>query len=382
MRYKLRMASAVLDHEIKPAAPFDGGSLLEFLDGRTVAGVEEVQGSAYRRTLRLARGGGIAEIEPDGARVRCRLILDDRRDSAEALAQVEHLLDLKHDPVALMDDLAEDSLIGPLVRARPGLRVPRAVDGFEIAVRAIVGQQVSVAGARTTLGRLVEAHGERLASPAGGLTHRFPAPEAIAAVPAEDFPFPRQRGEALRALARALAEGAIDLRPDADRERAEAQLLAIRGVGPWTASYISMRALGDPDAFLPTDLGVLRGLIRRRGPTTAAQADELALGWRPWRSYAVVYLWTKTYTLIGADGKPYESATPGTLGGHRRQKGYGRLDCPAALRWIAKGHYVKHRVFFADEATAIAAGYRPCAACLPEQYRAWKEGGLEAVSPR
>jgi metal binding Ada-like protein len=183
------------------------------------------------------------------------------------------------------------------------------------------------------------------------------------------------------ALARTLADGKVSLDPGGDREETRRRLLALPGIGPWTASYIAMRALRDRDAFLPTDHGVRRALELLGQDGRPAEAARLGERWRPYRAYAVQHLWArlaKTYTLVGRDGRPYESATPGTLGGHRRGKGYGRLDCPAALRWIAKGHYVKHRVFFADEATAIAAGYRPCAVCLPERYREWKANALKS----
>jgi AraC family transcriptional regulator of adaptative response / DNA-3-methyladenine glycosylase II len=185
--------------------------------------------------------------------------------------------------VAVAAHLSEDPLLAPLVRRRPGLRVPGCVDGFELAVRAIVGQQVSVAGARTVLGRLVAEYGGPV-TPVEGLTHRFPAPAALAAGDPTRLPFPRTRARALVELARLVAEGDLRLDAGADPAETRAQLTAIPGVGPWTADYVAMRALGDPDVFLPGDVGIRDALARLGGPADDAR-------WRPWRSYAVVHLW-------------------------------------------------------------------------------------------
>ena len=264
--------------------PFDGESLLAFLAARAIAGVEEVIGGTYRRTAALERGGGVVAATPEVAGVRCELRLDHPDDADDAAARCRRLFDLDADPGAIAAGLARDPLLAPLVRRRPGLRVPGAVDGFEMAARAIVGQQVSVAGARTVLGRLVAEHGEPLGEPDGGLTHRFPAPAALAEVDPAAFPFPRTRAEALVTVARLAAGGELRLDGQADPDEIRAALTAVRGVGPWTASYIAMRALGDPDAFLPGDVGI-RHALGRLGPG----ADDER--WRPWRSYAVMHLW-------------------------------------------------------------------------------------------
>jgi AraC family transcriptional regulator of adaptative response / DNA-3-methyladenine glycosylase II len=181
-------------------------------------------------------------------------------------------------------------VLGPLIERRPGLRVPSTVDGFELAVRAVVGQQVSVAGARTVLGRLAARYGEPLEADRG-LARRFPSPAALAAADPADFPFPRVRGEALRALARLVMEGRLDLGAGADQAATCATLLEIRGVGPWTASYIGMRALGDRDAWLAGDVGLRNALERLGHPGDGAAALRQADAWRPWRSYAVMHLW-------------------------------------------------------------------------------------------
>jgi AraC family transcriptional regulator, regulatory protein of adaptative response / DNA-3-methyladenine glycosylase II len=178
------------------------------------------------------------------------------------------------------EHFARDPWLGPLVAARPGLRVPGTVDGGELAVRAVFGQQVSLAAARTLAARMLTAVGDPLREPVGTLTHAWPAPEAIVEY-APSLAMPRSRQRAVAALAAALADG-LRLEPGAD---ARAELLALPGVGPWTAEYVAMRALGDPDAWLPTDLGVRHGLARLGAGAEAAEA------WRPFRAHAVVHLW-------------------------------------------------------------------------------------------
>jgi AraC family transcriptional regulator of adaptative response / DNA-3-methyladenine glycosylase II len=182
-------------------------------------------------------------------------------------------------------------VLAPLVRRRPGLRVPRATDGFELAVRAVVGQQVTLAAARRTAGRLVALYGRRLDEPAGAITHLFPTPAAVAEVDSLELRMPRVRANALRALARAVLDGELDLRHGADREAATHTLLELPGIGPWTASYVGMRALGDSDAFPPGDAAVRSALERLGEDGRPAAARRLAERWRPWRSYALMHLW-------------------------------------------------------------------------------------------
>ena len=272
-----RLSAAVGQLEFTP--PLNGRALIEFFAARAVHGVEEVTSDdAYRRSVRLAHGAGVVELDE---RARARLWLDDPRDEDEALACCRRLFDLAGDPAPIVAALGDDPLIGPLVRADPGRRVPGSVDPAEIAFRAVLGQQVSVAAAATAAGRLVAAHGERLARPVGAVTHFFPTPAALLeAEPA----VPRARVRALRALASGLAEDPAIL---ADEER----LLALPGIGPWTAGYIAMRALGDRDAFLPADLGVRRALEALGHPGDPKSAASLAERWRPYRAYANQYLW-------------------------------------------------------------------------------------------
>jgi AraC family transcriptional regulator of adaptative response / DNA-3-methyladenine glycosylase II len=281
--------------------PFDGPALARFLAPRALPGVELVEPDAYSRTLSLPHGPGRVRVElpdlpaePAGATatIPVRFHLADLRDLSAAVERVRRLLDADADPVAVLADLGADPLLAPLLRRHPGLRVPGHTDGAELAVRAVVGQQISVVGARTVLARLVAAHGAQLpADPTAprGLTHLFPTSAALAGLDPDVLPMPRARGRALVALCRALADGELTLDRGPDRRDVAGRLLALPGIGPWTASYLAIRALGDPDAFMPTDLGTRDALLRLgRDPRAAA---ALAEPWRPWRSYAQAHLW-------------------------------------------------------------------------------------------
>ena len=279
-------------------APFDGGALLAWLAARAVPGVEEVDGEVYRRSLRLAHGPGVAELAIEDGRVRCRLWLQDRRDVTTAERLCRRLLDLDADPAAVAEHLGRDPLIGALVRAAPGLRVPGSVDGPELAVRAVLGQQISVAAARTGAGRLVAEHGEALPRPRGAVAALFPTARVLAALDPARLPMPRARAVALVGLCRALADGELRLDGGADRAQARRRLLALPGIGPWTAGYVAMRALGDPDVFLAEDLGVRHALRRLGGPDDPRAARALAEAWAPWRSYASQHLWQAPATEV------------------------------------------------------------------------------------
>jgi AraC family transcriptional regulator, regulatory protein of adaptative response / DNA-3-methyladenine glycosylase II len=286
-------AMTALALRLRYRAPFDAAGLLGFLGARAVPGVEAWDGATYRRVLSLPHGPGIAELAPaaDGDHVRCELRLADLRDLGAAVQRCRRLLDLDADPVAVAEALGADALLGAQVRAEPGRRVPGAVDGAELAVRAVLGQQVSVAGARTLAGRLTAALGAPLDAADGALTHAFPTAAAIAAADPEALGLTRARARALIGLCAALAVGDLDLDPGADREEARAKLLALPGIGPWTAEYVAMRALGDPDAFPATDLGIRRALERAGHAGDPKAVVTLAERWRPWRAYAVQHLW-------------------------------------------------------------------------------------------
>jgi AraC family transcriptional regulator, regulatory protein of adaptative response / DNA-3-methyladenine glycosylase II len=277
--------------ELRFRPPLQGSALLAWLAARAVPGVEQVEGARYRRSLRLAGGAGVVEVDLGGDALRGRAWLDYPRDADAAAERMRRLLDLDADPTPIGSVLGRDALLGPLVAAAPGLRVPGTVDGAELAVRAVLGQQVSVAAARTAAARLTDAYGEAIAQPIGGVTRLFPSAATLAALDAADLPMPRSRARALVGLCRALAAGDLRLDPDADRDETRRALLALPGIGPWTEGYIAMRALGDPDVFLVEDLGVRHGLSALGGPGDARTARALAEAWAPWRSYASQYLW-------------------------------------------------------------------------------------------
>jgi AraC family transcriptional regulator of adaptative response / DNA-3-methyladenine glycosylase II len=283
--------SNVLTVRLAHRDPLDWAGLLSFLAVRAVPGIEEVVEGAYRRTLRLPHGWAVAELRRGERHVECRLRLSDLRDLGSAVGRCRRLCDLDADAVPIDAQLTEDRLIAPLVRETPGRRVPGSVDGAELALRAVLGQQVSVAAARSAAGKITAALGEPLPAPDGGLTHLFPSAGALAEADPATLSGPHRRRETLRALACALANGEIALGPGSDRAEARSRLTAIAGIGEWTADYIAMRSLADPDAFMPTDLGVRRALqgLGRSGDPKRAVA--LAERWRPWRAYAVQHLW-------------------------------------------------------------------------------------------
>ncbi|MFC9245547.1 AlkA N-terminal domain-containing protein [Streptomyces sp. NPDC057136] len=273
-------------------APLNPSNLFGHLAATAVPGVEEWRDGAYRRTLNLPHGHGIVSLAPRPDHIACRLLLTDPRDLTQAISRCRWLLDLDADPVAVDEQLRADPLLAPLVDKAPGRRVPRTVDGAEFAVRAVLGQQVSTAAARTHAARLVTAHGTPVDDPEGGLTHLFPTPQALAGLDPEALALPRTRRRTLTTLVAALADDSLRLGTDTDWERSRAELAALPGFGPWTVEVIAMRALGDPDAFLPTDLGIRRAAQQLGLPATPAALTARATHWRPWRAYAVQYLWT------------------------------------------------------------------------------------------
>ncbi|QFR01246.1 DNA-3-methyladenine glycosylase 2 family protein [Streptomyces phaeolivaceus] len=284
-------ASGVLSLRLPFRAPLNPDNLFGHLAATAVPGVEEWRDGAYRRTLRLPYGHGIVGLTPEPDHIGCRLTLGDLRDLPVAISRCRRMLDLDADPVAVDEQLRTDPVLAPLVDRAPGRRVPRTVDEAEFAVRAVLGQQVSTAAARTHAARLVLAHGEPVDDPEGGLTHLFPTPEALAAVDPETLAMPRTRRTTFTTLVRQLAAEEIHLGVDSDWAETRARLLALPGFGPWTVDVIAMRALGDPDAFLPTDLGIRRTARELGLPSTPAALTARAAAWRPWRAYAVQYLW-------------------------------------------------------------------------------------------
>jgi AraC family transcriptional regulator of adaptative response / DNA-3-methyladenine glycosylase II len=310
--------SGALSLRLPYRAPLDAHGLIAFLAMRCVPGVEEVHDGAYRRAISLPHGGGTLELRPADGHIHARYWLDDVRDLGAAMQRSRALLDLDSDPHAVTDTLGSDALLGALVREAPGRRVPGHVDAHELAVRAVLGQQVSVAGARTLAGRLVADYGEPLARPRGTITHRFPTALALAGADPQRLGMPRARARALSGLAKALAHGDLVLDVGVARDDARAQLLALPGIGPWTSEYIAMRALRDPDAYLPTDLGVRRALEALAHDGRPAAAQAVAERWRPYRAYAVQHLWASLHapqptirtSAQPATSKPPSAATP------------------------------------------------------------------------
>ena len=278
-------------------APLDVTALWSYLSDRAVPGLEHAAWPTYARTLRLHHGVGVVALDLGDAtavvagkgHVTARLHLDDHRDLSSAVARCRRLLHLDADPAGTVAALGDDPLLGPLVRRRPGLRVPGSVDAYETAVRTIVGQQVSVAAARTVVGDLVRRYGTPMSTPYGTLTHVFPEPKALAA--ATELPMPATRAAAVAALARAVDAGDLRLGPGADRDAAAVALRTLPGVGPWTAAYVALRGLGDPDAFPDGDLG-LRQALRALGVDGPRAVTTLAQRWRPLRAHAAQQLWT------------------------------------------------------------------------------------------
>lgn len=274
--------------------PFDWPHMLGFLGKRAVPGMEMVEGDCYRRTISLGGLGGMLEIRPDLAnnQLIARFALAEMSYLQAAIERLRRLLDLSADPGEIAVQLGADPALAVSVSARPGLRVPGAWDPFELCVRAILGQQITVAGAVTLAGRLVKAFGAPLdKAPQPGLTHLFPTPEALAEADIAGIGMPGSRAATISALSAAFARGAFDFSA-APAPQIVAQLRAIRGIGKWTAQYIAMRALGDPDAFPEGDVALVRAMAALGEDLDSDALTRRAEAWRPWRAYAAMHLWS------------------------------------------------------------------------------------------
>ena len=283
---------SVMSLRLPVRAPFAYEGLFGHLAASAVTGVEEVRDGTYRRTLRLPHGSGIVSLTPHPDHVRCRLVLDDFRDLSAATARCRRLLDLDADPEAIVTALSADEQLSALIGKAPGQRIPRTVDEHELAVRVVLGQQVSLAAARTHAGRLATAYGQPIDDAEGGLTRVFPSMEQLAEIDPQYLAFPKARQRTLVALIGALSEGTVALDPGSDWNVAREQLLALPGIGPWTAEMIAMRGLGDPDAFPGSDLGVVMAARQLGLPDVPRLLVEHSSRWRPWRSYVTQHLWT------------------------------------------------------------------------------------------
>ena len=299
-------ATGMITMRLAVRTPYDGRSWLRFMAVHAIEGVEAFGDGWYARTLALPHGTGTVRLEVphvvepgETAFASATFALTDLRDIGAAVERTRRMLDADCDPVEVSTAFAGDPVIGALVSRSPGLRVPGHVDGNEVAVRTLLGQQVTLRWGCTLAERLTAQHGRRLPSPAqgtsDGLTHLFPDAATLAELDPDDLPMPRARGRALVALCRALADGSITLDRGTDREEVRRSLLALPGIGPWTADLIALRALGHPDVFLPTDIGTRNALSRLGAPPD--RAEELADGWRPWRSYAQLHLWSSLPVL-------------------------------------------------------------------------------------
>lgn len=271
--------------------PYDWDHLRNFLARRATPGVERVDEQSYARLIRTDAGHAVIQVQPlpDEDALRLRV----RGAPAAALFQIataaRRVFDLAADPALLAGGLQSDPLLRPLLRRRPGIRIPGTWDAFECAVRAVLGQQVTVAAARTLAGRLVERTGEPVATTVAGLDRLFPTPQAIATANLDGLGLTGARIAALEALAVAVIEGRVAF--DRPAEEVVAQLRELPGFGEWTAQYIALRALGEPDAFLSADLVVRRMAAGGAAALTAKELDRRAEAWRPWRGYAVMHLW-------------------------------------------------------------------------------------------
>lgn len=272
--------------------PFAYQGVFGHLAASAVPGCEEVRDGTFRRSLRLPSGYGIVSLTPRPDHVSCALVLENVRDLATAIARCRRLLDLDADPEAVVDALSADHELRAVVAKAPGQRIPRTVDEQELALRAVLGQQVSTKAARTHADRLVRAYGNPITDTAGGLTHTFPSIAQLADLDPNQLALPAARKHCVLALIAALANGDVVLDPGCGWDSARRQLLAVPGIGPWTAEIVAMRGLGDPDAFPVTDLGVRLAATQLGLGSNEHALTARSAGWRPWRSYATQHLWT------------------------------------------------------------------------------------------
>jgi AraC family transcriptional regulator of adaptative response / DNA-3-methyladenine glycosylase II len=280
------LATLTLTCRLAYRPPYDWPQLARFLRGRAIPGVEHATDDSYTRTLALPEGGaGFLTVTPgNGHWLDLRLELPELGGAIALVARARRMFDCGADPAAINAHLARDAALKPLVRKRPGLRLPSAFDPFELAVRAIVGQQVSVAAATTVTGRVAARCGTPLAGPRAGLTHLFPAPTALASANLDGLGLTTRRADTLRGFAQAVTAGDLLLDTPRGPDAFAARMMALPGIGPWTAQYVALRAFGEPDAFPTGDLGLERAL-------PGVDLAQRSLDWCPWRGYAALHLW-------------------------------------------------------------------------------------------
>ncbi len=291
-RHTVAPGAGTLALRLPVRSPFCYQGAFGHLAATAAPGCEEVRDGSYRRTLRLPHGTGLVSLRPTPDHVSCRLTLADLRDLPTAVARCRRLLDLDTDPEAVVDALSRDPDLKALVAKAPGQRIPRTVDETELAVRVVLGQQVSIKAARTHTARLVSAYGQPVHDPDGALTHTFPAVRQLVEIDPAHLAVPRARRHALHALIAGINDGDVVLDAGCDWDRARHQLRTLPGVGSWSAELIAMRGLGDPDAFPVTDLGVQVAAAAHGLSVEARALTARSHRWRPWRSYATQHLWT------------------------------------------------------------------------------------------
>ena len=323
LRRRMRRAPAPgVDGELRltlrARAPFDGRAVLAFLAARAVPGLERIERGSYHRAIELDGGHTMLTVKPAAGVLQVSVARPTPRDLIGIAARVARVFDLNADATQILAHLKRDAMLARALGDRHDLRVPGAWHPFELAVRAILGQQVSVRGATTLAARLVQAFGEPLAEPAHGVTHVFPTAQRLASAGLGAIGLTRARAASLTGLARAVTEGELRFDRLGDLDQAVRTLTKLPGIGDWTAHYIAMRALGEPDAFPAADLGLLRAMepadagparsrsgtsLGHRAAPTAATPRELETrseAWRPWRAYAVMALWTKDNSNPGS----------------------------------------------------------------------------------
>jgi AraC family transcriptional regulator, regulatory protein of adaptative response / DNA-3-methyladenine glycosylase II len=310
VRDKTRREAGSLSVRLAYRPPYDWDAMLAFLRARAIPGVEMVSESVYRRTIAIGEASGMIEVAPaDKNRVDVSVQFPDMAALPQIIARVRRVFDLAADPDMIGEHLSLDPVLAPLVAARPGLRVPGGWDGFELAVRAIFGQQITVPAATKLLGRLVEAHGTRLPAPirdVEGLGHLFPSPARVAKADLSVLGMPKARAVAVTSLARAICADPAIFSRGACLEEAIAKLRSLPGIGEWTAQYIAMRELREPDAFPAADIGLLRAMATADGRPSPAELLSRAERWRPWRAYAALHLWAAGIAHPVASGKIHE----------------------------------------------------------------------------
>ncbi len=283
-----------IEHQLRFRPPLAMGQVMRFLSDRAIPGVESFDGTTFGRAVRTPDGRpAVIELTArPGHKVTLRVSSDGSGEPSALVPMARRMLDLDADPAAIDSVLSADPALRPLIRATPGMRVPGAADGFELLVRAILGQQVSVRAARTFAGRIAETLGTPLERPVDGIARLFPTAEQLAASSLGSLGLTKARAATLRRVAALVAAGELDPAQTTDPAGIAERLLAVPGIGPWTVAYVSMRALRDPDAFPVGDLGVRLGFEALGLPTAPAAMREHAERWRPWRAYAVMHLWT------------------------------------------------------------------------------------------